>query len=73
MSLGKGDRAFSLPPPLFSVKDPKLRFPWQDWVSAAQLGKAAPGNPPRASALGGLWVGFLRLGKQTAHGYMEYL
>lgn len=56
--MGKGDRAFSLPAPLFSVKDPKVHFLQRDQVSAVQLGIAAAVSSPHPSALGGLWVGF---------------
>lgn len=53
--MGKGDRAFSLPPPLLSVKDTKVQFLQQDQVSAVQFGKAAPASSPHPSALDGLW------------------
>lgn len=59
--LGKGERAFSLPPPLCSVKDPKILFLQQAWVLAVYFGKAAPAMSPHRGALGG----FPKAGKAT--------
>lgn len=53
--MGKGDRAFSLPPPLFPVNDTKVQLLQRDRVSAVPFGKAAPARSPHPSALGGLW------------------
>lgn len=51
--LGKGERAFSLPPRLCSVKDPEIRFPQQAWFLAVYFWKAAPATSPHRGALGG--------------------
>lgn len=72
-SMGKGDWAFSLPPPLLAGRDPRVRFALRGRVSALWFGKAAPVSSPHPRALRGLWEGFERLGKPRASGYVEYL